>query len=48
MTGAILSAASPLAKVGPDSVGGAVLAPSLLDRELARAGYRSIVIPTYM
>ena len=48
MTLTILSVAYPQAQVGPDSVGGAVLAPSLLDRELARAGYRSIVIPTYM
>ncbi|MER8648022.1 glycosyltransferase [Mesorhizobium sp. M0586] len=40
----VLNVAYPLAPVGPDAVGGAEQVLSMLDRELVRAGHRSIVI----
>lgn len=41
---AILSVAYPLAPVGPDAVGGAEQVLSAVDRALAAAGHRSIVV----
>lgn len=43
----VLSVAYPLAPVGPNSVGGAEQVLSLLDRALALAGDRSVVIGMY-
>ena len=40
----VLNVAYPLARVGPDAVGGAEQVLSALDRALAQAGHRSIVI----
>lgn len=40
----VLSAAYPLAPVGPDSVGGSEQVLSTLDRALVQAGHRSIVV----
>jgi glycosyltransferase involved in cell wall biosynthesis len=44
MTLTVLSVAYPLAPVGPDAVGGAEQVLSELDRALAAAGHRSIVV----